>query len=1209
MSLQNQQLTINPFIIQKTFSSYSDSSSFLNYQKICRDYYKLYYKIFRKYNNVPKDKLRNEVKHWFFNQSLENRIKLCTVENEFFCQIIYQMYLYTQSDHTVKFYPKSELIDIYEIDKNILNDYSEKKDFDLEKYFKCKSEQSAHLANSYNLYSGEIYPFEEEENDQKYNSSIKQFINEIIFYSVHHRPYPDCFCLSPCFLMKEERFDTSFNFLGNISYFTSLIEPLCFNQKSIYGYKLPFWISSSYSYSITQYIFAFIEQTILVKFILNNYSIYNNKKNNHGKNNKSNTTIFSLINDEILNSIFIDRKTVINYLNINYNNINSKKELVNDANIKNIFDEILKNNDIMNKITYFKNFIRDKNYNGFAGSMLVQPLLGIKSNNIINTLYDNINSFFIHNPEEQNNIIINKINSDIDKIIEENDNIIFTDNLLFGNFNELWEFNYFIYIGVIEYIINLFKEKNYNDLLKEEIPTKKKNRKKKKKKNQNNNNEIKDNNENNKIGGNTQNNNKENENEKEKENKIYNIDLECYNEIFKDKEKLLYIPYYFKIDIELKTKFKKVKENKLKLIEKNNKKKDIKEIINYIKNEFILKYLIDKVIHLQPDNYVSFFENNIEKDENSKNKDFKINKIHGLKLRKSKTNNFIDNDNFGTITINLNPKNNNIINNEILINNDIYKDEGKKIEKNISKNKDNKIRSNSLDKKYKNNFETKINNNLIDNNKINEFKENIIEQNKNIRNNNNSSNKNSNKKREKSPNIFFLFDTIKNKKKKKPKSKSPNNTKSEKNKLEISFNPSNIKYIKSDKDNHLFFIEKLHNNILKNEIKVNNILQFLMKFKNYCVEEVKKIIVNTYNNLLNYTIDLYGSFITGLMIEASDIDIRIKISESYKKDLEKYFFILHDKLKEQKKFESIIPISTASVPVIKLILNIENFINNEKELEKDFNKFKQSPLFKNFSFDKKELTHIKIDITYIINYSKNDNNLEISNKMQNDKLNINKNNNSLETNDNEISSISYIKKSIEEYPEIKPILKLLKRYFYIKKMNSSFEGGLSSYNLFLLILSYAKYQKIFNLNPYKKINLGFFLIQFLEFFGKIFDFKNYLINFNSPYIYELNNFINYNSKSLVILDPITGANASKSSYKIGEIQTMFLNAYEFFEKEKINYDYEMIKNERNDKRDNDKKNNFEEILGLAKVNKHDYNKKNNKDNKINSNIIDKFFFS
>ena len=36
-------------------------------------------------------------------------------------------------------------------------------------------------------------------------------------------------------------------------------------------------------------------------------------------------------------------------------------------------------------------------------------------------------------------------------------------------------------------------------------------------------------------------------------------------------------------------------------------------------------------------------------------------------------------------------------------------------------------------------------------------------------------------------------------------------------------------------------------------------------------------------------------------------------------------------------------------------------------------------------------------------------------------------------------------------------------------------------------------------------------MQFLEFFGKFFDFKNNLININSPYIYELNNSISYRS--------------------------------------------------------------------------------------------------
>ena len=1178
--MESISILINPFLIKEILNSYSDSSSFTNYQKICRDYYKLYYKIIKKFDNYSKDKLRNKVKHWFFNQSLENKLKICTVENEFFCQIIYQMYHYTQSDKTRKFNLKTELTDVYELNnKNILKDY------EFEYYFTSISEKDfSPYGNNY---------FNENNDDTKNSLLIDQFINEIIFFSVHHKPFPDCFCLSPTFLLQEEKFNTTFNNFGNNDYFSSLIEPYYNNEINIYSYKLPNWLSNSYKssfYSITQYIIAFIEQVIMIKFILNNYILYNNKKNNY--NSKENTCLFSLINDANLNRIFNDRKTLINYFNIKYKEENLKIQLIDDANIEKIFEGILNNNKIMNKIIYFKNFQRNKNYNGYGNPMLIQPLLGYNNNNYIyNTLYDDIHLFLFNNTEDQNNYIKQKIKRKLIEVIERTDNITLIDYLLFKSFNGLWEFDFFINSELIEYILNKFNEQNYNDLLKEEITLKKKNRRKKKKKNQNN--ETIEN-INNNIIEDTQKNNKE-----DMETNIYKIELECYNELFKDKEKLLYIPYYFSTDLELKNRFNKIKENKLKLIEKNNKIQDIKEISNYIKNEFLLKYMIDKVIHLQPDNYVSFFQN----DNEEKLTEIKIKKINGLKLRKpKKSNTFLDSDNFGTIILNLN--------NKIINDNEVILDDSKKgqlIEKNII-NKENIIRINSKDKKNKNNISKNDNLNIVDDDKLNKDK--IINLNININtikdtNNNNNINKNNNKKRGKSPNMFFLFDTVKNKNKKKTKSKSPNNIKSDKknDNFALSFISSNNKSSKINKDYHLSFMEKLHNNILKNDKKVDNILQLLTNIKNYCIEEIKKIIKRTYDNVINYySINLYGSFTTGLMIEASDIDIRIKINDCKKKDFEKYFFDLHNKLKDENKFENITPISTASVPVIKLIINIENFINGEKNLEKDFIKLKQLTLFKNFLFDKMELLQIKIDITFIINYSQNNN--EIINKIQNDKLDIN----SINNNNSEISSVSYIKKQLEEYPEIKPVLKLLKRYFYTKKMNSSFEGGLSSYNLFLLILSFAKYQKIYNLNQNESINLGLFLVQFLEFFGRIFDFRNYLIDINSPYIYQLNNYIGYKSgKTIVILDPLTGLNASKSSYKIGDIQKMFLNAFDFFEKERINYENEIIK-ENNDKRDNDKNNNFEVILGLAKIQKNDYYKKSKKD-KMNTNIIDKFFFT
>ena len=119
----------------------------------------------------------------------------------------------------------------------------------------------------------------------------------------------------------------------------------------------------------------------------------------------------------------------------------------------------------------------------------------------------------------------------------------------------------------------------------------------------------------------------------------------------------------------------------------------------------------------------------------------------------------------------------------------------------------------------------------------------------------------------------------------------------------------------------------MHNNILKNDKKVDNIQHSLTNIKNYCIEEIKNIIKIAYDDIRNnYSIDLYGSFTTGLMIKASDIDIRIKIKDCKKKDFEKYFFILLNKLKDENKFDNIIPISTASVPVMKLLINIEKFI-------------------------------------------------------------------------------------------------------------------------------------------------------------------------------------------------------------------------------------------------------------------------------------------
>ena len=167
----------------------------------------------------------------------------------------------------------------------------------------------------------------------------------------------------------------------------------------------------------------------------------------------------------------------------------------------------------------------------------------------------------------------------------------------------------------------------------------------------------------------------------------------------------------------------------------------------------------------------------------------------------------------------------------------------------------------------------------------------------------------------------------------------------------------------------------------------------LKKLENYLKEKLSD----------NYEIKFghYGSFFTELNIEGSDLDILIYYKKKKEEnDLIKDILIL---LKEYLPgIINITPILTASVPVIKLRIDIKNEI---KEL-----KLKQTSYL-----DEDDLNTIKIDITFT------ENEKDFSNSQ---------------------NTVNYIKSSLEEYPQIKTMLQILKRYIKIMEMNKSYTGGL-----------------------------------------------------------------------------------------------------------------------------------------------------------------------
>ena len=109
---------------------------------------------------------------------------------------------------------------------------------------------------------------------------------------------------------------------------------------------------------------------------------------------------------------------------------------------------------------------------------------------------------------------------------------------------------------------------------------------------------------------------------------------------------------------------------------------------------------------------------------------------------------------------------------------------------------------------------------------------------------------------------------------------------------------------------------------------------------------------------------------------------------------------------------------------------------------------------------------------------------------------------------------------------------IMKKFLFNKKLNKSYQGGISSYSLFLLTLAFIKSNK----NNFD-IPIGSLFIEFLNFYSN-FDFYDTLIKPNEENnIFE--NFENNQKFHLNIIDPITGLNVAKSTFKMDSIQMAF----------------------------------------------------------------------
>ena len=222
-----------------------------------------------------------------------------------------------------------------------------------------------------------------------------------------------------------------------------------------------------------------------------------------------------------------------------------------------------------------------------------------------------------------------------------------------------------------------------------------------------------------------------------------------------------------------------------------------------------------------------------------------------------------------------------------------------------------------------------------------------------------------------------------------------------------------------------------------------------------------------------------------------------------------------------------LPRSTASVPVIKIECNLKNII--PQEIQKELN---EKYLF-NFEH---EILNLNMDLTF------NEVN-DIKEKQKIPSQDI----------------IAYIKDKLNKYQNIRPLLLVLKRYMQIKKLNSSFHGGISSYSLFLLLYAYILQNKNKTNNNFEDINdnLGNDLFGFFSFYSNL-NFEMYSIDVKKDNPICLLDKPHENS--IMLIDPITGLNVAKSTFRIEQIKYVFSNATMVLN----NIFYEKINNITND---------------------------------------------
>jgi len=145
---------------------------------------------------------------------------------------------------------------------------------------------------------------------------------------------------------------------------------------------------------------------------------------------------------------------------------------------------------------------------------------------------------------------------------------------------------------------------------------------------------------------------------------------------------------------------------------------------------------------------------------------------------------------------------------------------------------------------------------------------------------------------------------------------------------------------------------------------------------------------------------------------------------------------------------------------------------------------------------------------------------------------------------------NFVKNFMQKYPPIRPLLIVLKQFMHQRELNVTYTGGVGSFLLQLMVISFMQHhvRNAMKMGKPFQYNLGSLLLEFLELYGKTFNYVTTGISVrNSGSYFNKRNAgcVNVQRPGLICVenpeDP--SADVGRNSFKILQIRRVFEHAF------------------------------------------------------------------